>query len=55
MGLVPLGGNPMYLEIFAKRLKDLMEMEAESNRSLSIKLKVERKSVRGWLNGEFFS
>ena len=54
MGLVPLGGNPMYLEIFAKRLKDLMEMEEESNRALSIKINVARKSVRGWLTGKFF-
>ena len=44
----------MYLEIFAKRLKDLMEIETESSRVLSIKRGVDRKCIRGWLNGKFF-
>ena len=44
----------MYLEIFAKRLKDLMEIESESNRALSMKVGVDRKCIRGWLKGKFF-
>ena len=44
----------MYMQLFSNRLKDLMELEGESNRSLSIKIGVDRKSIRCWLSGKFF-
>lgn len=44
----------MNLEIFSKRLKELMEMEGESIRSLSIKMGVDRTSIRYWLKGIYF-
>ena len=44
----------MNLEIFSKRLKELMEMEGESNRSLSIKINVDRTCIRYWLNGVYY-
>ena len=44
----------MNLEIFSKRLKELMEMEGESIRSLSIKIDVDRTSIRYWLKGIYF-
>ncbi len=44
----------MNLEIFSKRLKEQMEMEGESIRSLSIKIGVDRTSIRYWLKGIFF-
>lgn len=44
----------MYMQLFSKRLKDLMELEGESNRSLSMKTNLDRKSIRCWLTGKFF-
>lgn len=44
----------MYLGIFAERLKDLMELEGTSIRALSIKLNVDRKSIRHWLQAKHF-
>lgn len=35
----------MYLEKFSKRLKELMELEGFSIRALSLKIKVERRSI----------
>ena len=36
---------------FAKRLRDFMEMERISKRELSLKIGVDRKSVKLWLQG----
>ena len=44
----------MYMQLFSNRLKDLMDLEGESNRSLSIKIGADRKSIRCWLSGKFF-
>lgn len=44
----------MYLEKFSKRLKELMELEGFSIRALSLKIKVERRSIQLWLAGKFF-
>ena len=44
----------MYLEKFSKRLKELMELEGLSVRALSLKINVERRSIRLWLAGKFF-
>lgn len=44
----------MDMNIFAKRLKNLMELEGISQRSLSMKINVDRKSIRYWLSGEYF-
>lgn len=44
----------MYLEKFSKRLKELMELEGVSIRALSLKISVERRSIRLWLAGKFF-
>ncbi len=42
------------LDIFSRRLKELMELEGVSNRALSIAIKVDRASIRLWLNGRFY-
>ncbi len=39
---------------FSKRLKELMELEALSNRALSLKINVDRASIRLWLSGRFY-
>lgn len=44
----------MYLEKFSKRLKELMELEGVSIRALSVRINVERRSIRLWLVGKFF-
>lgn len=44
----------MYLDKFSKRLKELMELEGLSKRALSLRLHVDRKSIRLWLNGVYF-
>lgn len=44
----------MSLNKFSKRLKELMELEPISNRALSLKINVDRASIRLWLNGRFF-
>ena len=44
----------MYLTKFAETLKDLMELEGVSQRSLSMHLRVERKCIRGWLKAHYF-
>ena len=43
----------MFTENFAKRLKDLMEIEGMSIRALSLKIGVDRRSVRLWLKAKF--
>lgn len=43
------------MDEFSKRLKDLMEMEGLSNRALSMKINVDRASIRLWLSGRFYS
>lgn len=54
--LVPIDTEQhiMYLEKFSKRLKELMELEGFSIRALSLKIKVERRSIQLWLAGKFF-
>lgn len=42
------------MDEFSKRLKDLMEMEGLSNRALSMKINVDRASIRLWLSGRFY-
>ena len=44
----------MRLEIFSKRLKELMELEGCSIRALSNKIGSDRKSIRLWLSGAFY-
>lgn len=44
----------MYLNKFSQRLKDLMDMEGVSQRALSLKIQVDRKSIRLWLKGAYF-
>ncbi len=44
----------MYLDEFSKRLKHLMELEGISNRALSIKIDVDRASIRLWLSGKYY-
>ncbi len=44
----------MYADAFSKRLKELMELEGLSKRALSLKIQVDRASVRLWLSGRFF-
>ena len=44
----------MYLETFSERLKELMDWEDVSITALSKAIDVERKSVRGWLQGKYF-
>ncbi len=44
----------MSLEVFSARLKDLMELEGISKRTLSIKINVDRTSIRFWLKGRFY-
>lgn len=44
----------MYLNKFSQRLKDLMELEGISQRALSLKIKVDRKSIRFWMKGTYF-
>ncbi len=39
---------------FSKRLKELMELEGISKRALSLKIQVDRASIRLWLGGRFF-
>jgi transcriptional regulator with XRE-family HTH domain len=44
----------MCLTHFATRLKDLMELEGVSQRSLSMHLHVDRKCIRCWLSALYF-
>ncbi len=44
----------MPLNGFSKRLKELMELEGLSNRALSLKINVDRASIRFWLSGRFY-
>ncbi len=44
----------MRLEIFSKRLKELMDLEGCSIRALSNKIGSDRKSIRLWLSGAFY-
>ncbi len=44
----------MNLDGFSKRLKGLMELDGISNRALSLKINVDRTSVRFWLSGRFY-
>ena len=44
----------MQLEIFSRRLKELMDLEGCSIRALSNKIGSDRKSIRLWLNGAFY-
>lgn len=44
----------MCLNKFSQRLKDLMELEGISQRALSLKIKVDRKSIRFWMKGTYF-
>ncbi len=44
----------MNLDEFSKRLKHLMELEGVSNRALSIKIDVDRTSIRFWLSGKYY-
>ncbi len=44
----------MRLDEFSKRLKELMELEGVSKRALSIKIQVDRASIRLWLDGRFY-
>ncbi len=44
----------MSLDEFSKRLKHLMELEGISNRALSIKINVDRASIRLWLGGKYY-
>ncbi len=39
---------------FSKRLKELMELEGVSKRALSLKIDVDRTSIRLWLNGIYY-
>ncbi len=44
----------MNAELFAKRLKELMELEGVSKRALSKALRVDRKSILFWQSGNYF-
>ncbi len=44
----------MNLDVFSKRLKYLMELDGISSRALSIKINVDRASIRWWLNGKYY-
>lgn len=44
----------MSLERFSVRLKELMSAEKISQRGLSIKASVQRKSILNWLNGKYY-
>ncbi len=44
----------MCVDEFSKRLKELMDLEGISKRSLSLRLGVDRASVRLWLSGRFY-
>ena len=44
----------MQLDIFSKRLKELMELEGCSIRALASKIGADRKSIRLWLSGVFY-
>ncbi len=44
----------MGLDTFSTRLKDLMELEGISKRALSIKIGVDRASIRLWLSGNYY-
>ncbi len=44
----------MGLSEFSNRLKDLIELDGISNRALSIKINVDRASIRFWLSGRFY-
>ena len=43
----------MYLDIFSKRLQELMELEGYSIRALSKIIGGDRKSIRLWLRGRY--
>lgn len=42
------------IEVFANRLTALMKDEDLSQRALSIKAEVERKSIKNWISGRFY-
>ena len=44
----------MNLEKFARRLKELMELDGISIRALALKIGVDRRSIRLWLKAKFF-
>lgn len=44
----------MYLDKFSKRFNELMELEGISVRALSLRIGVDRRSIRLWLTGKFF-
>ena len=44
----------MGLVKFAQRLKELMELDGISQRSLAIKINVDTKCIRLWLKGIYF-
>ncbi len=44
----------MYQGMFSRRLNELMELEGVSKRALSLKLNVDRASIRLWLDGRCY-
>ncbi len=44
----------MDLDAFSKQLKHLMELDGISNRALSLKIDVDRASIRLWLSGKYY-
>ena len=47
-------GDTMYLYKFARRLQYLMELDGISQRALALKINVDRKCVRLWMQGVNF-